>query len=357
MAITANQVTIARILLLPVPTGLVLWGHPAGLIAALFIGTAIGATDALDGYLARRDGPTTLGALLDPTADKLFMAAMLLAIGYREGYCPPWIIAGILCREFLITGLRTSMAVREASIKTSLLGKLKTVVQMGGLLVFFFTAAVITDAGATIVVLSENGVSILHGVGSVGCMVTVGLFYLVKKRWLPFWLVGIGPIWFMLFLISLAFERHEAVFAIFLAMLVITWLSGGAYIRGAWAKLRETGWTQPDRAIVFWAVFTPLPSLLVQQSQWILIPILLSIAAELCTSGIDNIAAAENKRRAGALQYFIPGLLGLTLVSVAFSPFATPMLVTILAWLQTLVSVAILFRAYSREKGVFANES
>jgi CDP-diacylglycerol--glycerol-3-phosphate 3-phosphatidyltransferase len=353
MSITANQVTVARILLLPVPTALVLWGHPTGLIIALFIGTAIGATDALDGYLARRDGPTTLGALLDPTADKLFMAVLLLAIASQGGYCPTWIVSGIFVRELLITGLRTSMACRQAEFTTSRLGKLKTVVQMGGLLVFFFTAAAMGPDGEFIVMLDMNGVRTLHGVGSIGCILAVGLYYLVKKRWLPFWLVGIGPIWFCLFISSLIFERETCVFAIFLAMIVMTWLSGADYIVGAWKVLQKNGWNKEDHAIIFWALGICSSILLVADHHIILIPIMVSLAAELATAGIDNVAAAERQRRADAAQYLCPAFFALltTVIGFAFGE-TNPNWLLAAGTAQMGVSLFLLFRAYRREREV-----
>jgi len=353
MSITANQVTLARILLLPVPAGLVLWGDPEGLIVALFIGTAIGATDALDGYLARRDGPTTLGALLDPTADKLFMVVLLLAIASKGIYCPTWIVSGIFVRELLITGLRTSMACRQAEFKTSSLGKLKTVVQMGGLLVFFFTAAAIGPEGETIVMLDMAGVTMLHGIGSIGCMLAVSLFYLFKKRWLPYWLVGIGPIWCCLFVASMFFEREACVVAIFLAMFLMTWLSGADYIVGAWKVLQKNGWNKEDHAIIFWAVGVCSSMLLVADHRIVLIPIMVSLAAELATASIDNVAAAEKQRRADAMQYICPAFFALLTTGFGFT-LGTSMPEWLLAFgtVQMVVSLGFLLRAYRREREV-----
>ena len=64
------------------------------------------ATDQIDGWLARRWNQTSaFGSLLDPIADKvLVMAALAMLIA--EGVAPAWMVAAILAREFLISGLR-----------------------------------------------------------------------------------------------------------------------------------------------------------------------------------------------------------------------------------------------------------
>ncbi|MFH1810439.1 MAG: CDP-alcohol phosphatidyltransferase family protein, partial [Pseudomonadota bacterium] len=61
MRITANQVTIGRIVLLPIPTGMLLFGPVELHFIALFMFIAIGLADIWDGMLARRQGPTQFG--------------------------------------------------------------------------------------------------------------------------------------------------------------------------------------------------------------------------------------------------------------------------------------------------------
>ena len=81
MKITANQVTVARILLLPVPCILLMYGSEVWVWASFFLLLFVGATDFVDGMMARRDGVTKLGSLLDPAADKIFIAATALTMG------------------------------------------------------------------------------------------------------------------------------------------------------------------------------------------------------------------------------------------------------------------------------------
>ena len=84
--ITANQVTLARLVPMPLLSWLIYRGGALGykdnvyMWAALIAGTVIGCTDWIDGLLARKYGPTVLGGLLDPIADKVFIAFAPLAL-------------------------------------------------------------------------------------------------------------------------------------------------------------------------------------------------------------------------------------------------------------------------------------
>lgn len=88
------------------------------------------ATDFFDGYIARSwDQKTTLGAILDPLADKMLTLAAFLGLMLLDR-ASPWAIYLIMTREFFITGLRV-MAVSEGkNIAATMAGKVKTVSQM-----------------------------------------------------------------------------------------------------------------------------------------------------------------------------------------------------------------------------------
>ena len=73
----ANQLTLLRLLLVPVFALCMLYGMPGW---ALVTFAVAGVTDMLDGLLARRSGPTTLGAWLDPMADKLLLTTMFVML-------------------------------------------------------------------------------------------------------------------------------------------------------------------------------------------------------------------------------------------------------------------------------------
>jgi len=127
MKITANRLTLLRILLLPVPC-LLLYGGPEAKITALGVGSLLGLTDYFDGRLARRQGVTRLGTLLDPIADKIFISVLYLIL-FRLNYLPLFIVAPLLLREFLVTALRQIV---PGNLPVSWLAKTKTALQMTG---------------------------------------------------------------------------------------------------------------------------------------------------------------------------------------------------------------------------------
>ena len=99
-------------------------------MTAYVLAILAGATDLLDGYLARKwNQITDFGALMDPLADKVFITAtMLMAVEYR--LMPAWIVVLVISREFMVTGLRTMAAKRGIVISADRWGKLKTFLQM-----------------------------------------------------------------------------------------------------------------------------------------------------------------------------------------------------------------------------------
>lgn len=103
--------------------------------SAYILAILAGITDLLDGYLARKwNQVTDFGALMDPLADKIFVAAtMLVVVEYR--LMPAWIAVVVISREFLVTGLRMLAVKKGEVISADRWGKLKTFLQMVMLLV------------------------------------------------------------------------------------------------------------------------------------------------------------------------------------------------------------------------------
>ena len=124
----ANILSWSRIVATPVVMGLLMlydW-TPAYLIAAIVFALAE-VTDVLDGYFARKQKTVSnLGIFLDLTADKLFTAGVLVAM-IEQGLISSWLVAIILGREFLITGVRTYAASAGVVIPAGKWGKRKTV--------------------------------------------------------------------------------------------------------------------------------------------------------------------------------------------------------------------------------------
>jgi CDP-diacylglycerol--glycerol-3-phosphate 3-phosphatidyltransferase len=122
----ADQLTVARAASVPFVVAVFAWefdGHDYWATALFCVAMT---TDWFDGRIARRRGRTSpLGSLLDPVADKvLVLAVLVMLIG--EGVAPAWMVAAIVVRELLITGLRQAAIERGVVLHARDLGKLKT---------------------------------------------------------------------------------------------------------------------------------------------------------------------------------------------------------------------------------------
>jgi CDP-diacylglycerol--glycerol-3-phosphate 3-phosphatidyltransferase len=122
----ADQLTVARAASVPVVVALFAIpfdGHDYWATAVFCVAMA---TDWFDGWIARRSGRTSpLGTLLDPVADKLLVLATLVVL-LDQGVFPAWMVAAIVARELLISGLRLAAIERGVVIAARDLGKLKT---------------------------------------------------------------------------------------------------------------------------------------------------------------------------------------------------------------------------------------
>ena len=122
----ADQLTVGRALSVPIVIVLYAWDFHGHAYWATAVFCVAMTTDWLDGRLARRHGRSSpLGSLLDPIADKvLVLGTMIMLVGERV--VPAWMIAAIVVREMLITGLRQAAIERGIVIAARDLGKLKT---------------------------------------------------------------------------------------------------------------------------------------------------------------------------------------------------------------------------------------
>jgi CDP-diacylglycerol---glycerol-3-phosphate 3-phosphatidyltransferase len=133
----ADQLTIARAVAVPAVVVLFAWDFPGHDYWATAVFALAMATDWFDGWWARRtERSSDLGRLLDPVADKLLvMAALVMLVGR---VLPAWMVAAIIAREFLMSGLRLAALERGVVLGARDLGKVKTWAQavaagLGGL--------------------------------------------------------------------------------------------------------------------------------------------------------------------------------------------------------------------------------
>lgn len=128
-----NVLSLFRIACVPLVIALLVSPTTATrrIAAVLFLAASI--TDYLDGYLARRRGiVSTLGQFLDPLADKLLVAAVLvMLVAVPDGpRVPAWIAAVIIARELAVTGLRAIAMQKGIAVPADELGKYKMIAQI-----------------------------------------------------------------------------------------------------------------------------------------------------------------------------------------------------------------------------------
>lgn len=148
-----NKLTMFRIILIPLMVVVayvpffssisVGYISLANLINLLIFSIA-SATDFLDGFIARKYNlVTTFGKFADPLADKLLVvSAMVVLCTQLQGtsyswFIPGWVIIAILCREFIVSGIRLVAVERGNVIAAGFLGKLKTATTMVAIIFLF----------------------------------------------------------------------------------------------------------------------------------------------------------------------------------------------------------------------------
>lgn len=156
-----NALSLLRLFMVPVVVALLL-ARSDGLAAAFFVLAA--ATDFLDGRIARRAGPTRLGQILDPVADRLMLSSVAVVLAVR-GLLPVWAVAILVGRDLL--ALAGTLVV-GSKIRVNRVGKAATAVLMGAV------ALVVLVPGTVIG-------TILFYVG-FGLSITAGLMYVRSVR-------------------------------------------------------------------------------------------------------------------------------------------------------------------------------
>jgi CDP-diacylglycerol--glycerol-3-phosphate 3-phosphatidyltransferase len=137
----ADQLTVARAVSAPIVVLLFAVDFPGHDYWATILFCVAMSTDWFDGRIARRTGHTSsFGSLLDPVADKVLVLGTLVVLLDQRVF-PAWMVAAIVGRELLVSGLRLAALERGVVIAARDLGKLKTWSQAVAAAVGGFAAA------------------------------------------------------------------------------------------------------------------------------------------------------------------------------------------------------------------------
>lgn len=138
----ANQLTFLRILIIPACVLLITYGHLGWALVAFLVA---GITDALDGLIARRANQrTSLGAWLDPMADKLLVVTTFVVLTLPAvevtNHVPLWLTILLISRDVVIVGVVAvvNLAVGPRTFRPSFLGKLATATYLVVSVVFMY---------------------------------------------------------------------------------------------------------------------------------------------------------------------------------------------------------------------------
>ena len=187
---TANKITMVRILMIPFFIYFALQADKTSLIIALVLFCLASVTDFLDGYIVRKYNQVTdFGKFVDPLADKLLVTAALL-IFIEKCIFPAWMVFIVLAREFIITSLRNVAAAKGKVLAASWTGKVKTCVQIAGIIIDFFVLIIISNKDINELLSSQfvpydglNPILVTNIVAWVVTLVTIyaGVDYMVKN--------------------------------------------------------------------------------------------------------------------------------------------------------------------------------
>jgi cardiolipin synthase (CMP-forming) len=165
---TANQVTLLRMLLIPAFVLLIVYAHPGWALAVFVLA---GITDGLDGLIARwADQRTSLGAFLDPMADKLLLVTTFIILTIpglgMVNQLPLWLTILVISRDVVIvlTVAIVNMAVGHRTFRPSLFGKAATAIYIFTVVVImFFNYLGRPSVWVTVVIYASLAITLISG--------------------------------------------------------------------------------------------------------------------------------------------------------------------------------------------------
>lgn len=174
-----NGITLARIASIPVFLLFTWYESRVNSLVAALIFVVSGATDFLDGWLARRRGlVTVIGKFIDPLADKLVVVSALIMLVHL-GRVAAWVVIVIMAREFIITGLRAVASSEGIFIAPSQEGKYKTTLQIAAIAFLLLHYRYAVDFAVATVVVDANAAGTLLLYLSLGFSLWSATTYLV----------------------------------------------------------------------------------------------------------------------------------------------------------------------------------
>lgn len=133
-----NALTLFRLLMVPVVLGLLL-SEADGLAVAVFVVAAL--TDFFDGRIARRYGPTRVGQMLDPVADRLMLSGSAIVLAAR-GLLPVWAVAILVGRDVLAL---VGSLVFGGRVRVNRVGKAATAILMVSVAIVIFSPGTVGE--------------------------------------------------------------------------------------------------------------------------------------------------------------------------------------------------------------------
>lgn len=141
-----NLITFGRLLTVPITVYLLM---QSAYLAAFILFLLAGVSDALDGYLAKRNNQTTeLGAILDPLADKALLVGVYVTLGL-QGNLPNWLVVLVVFRDVLIIGgvIILFLVRLDVKMRPLIISKVNTATQIG------LAALVLAELGLTLEIM------------------------------------------------------------------------------------------------------------------------------------------------------------------------------------------------------------
>ncbi len=195
-----NKLSLLRIILIPVtmlfmlpisiygfePAGWNAFIADKGMLIAAIVFIIASLTDMADGKIARKYNLiTNLGKFLDSLADKMLVIAILIAFVELKRVSA-WLLAIIILREFMVTGIRMLAAEKGVVMAAKMIGKIKTTTQMIAIIYLMFEPTILKVAGFShdYADYPVNAITIIGDVLFLICVVMTiisGMDYLLKN--------------------------------------------------------------------------------------------------------------------------------------------------------------------------------